>query len=346
MMTGRYLSLLALLGAGLILGLAPALLPAAEKAELRGIGQYEIPHWFKSSFLDLPEDVAEAARNGKRLMVYFGQDGCPYCAELFNNNFSQAHIVEYTRKHFDAVELNLWGGREVTDFSGQVMPEKELAVKLKVWFTPTLLFFNEKGEQALRINGYYPPHQFMAALQYVAEKQDGRLTFREYLAQKAPPPAKGALHPQPFFAKPPHDLGKLAAGKPVAVFFEQKDCAGCDRLHAEILGDPATRELLKRFHVIQLDRWGSTPVVTPAGRKTDARRWADDLGIAYVPTAVLYDAGREIIRIEAFMKGFHVQSALDYVVSGAYRKQPELQRFIRERADHLREQGIAVDLWK
>lgn len=346
MMTGRRFRRLALLGAGLMLGLMPASLPAAEKAELRGIGQYEIPRWFKSSFLDLPEDVAEAARNGKRLMVYFGQDGCPYCAELFNNNFSQAHIVEYTRKHFDAVELNLWGGREVTDSSGQVMPEKELAVKLKVRFTPTLLFFNEKGEQVLRINGYYPPHQFMTALQYVAEKQEGRLTFREYLAQKAPPPAKGALHSQPFFAKPPHDLGKPAAGKPVAVFFEQKDCPACDRLHGEILNDATTRELLGRFHVIQLDRWGNAPVVTPAGKQTAARRWADDLGIAYVPTAVLYDAGREVIRIEAFMKGFHVQSVLDYVASGAYKKQPELQRYIRERADHLREQGVTVDLWQ
>src|SRR3989344_7479446 len=105
-MTDRHYRRLALLGAGLLLGLVTVSLPAAEKAELRGIGQYEIPRWFKSSFLDLPEDVAEAARNGKRLMVYFGQDGCPYCAELFNNNFSQAHIVEYTRKHFDAAELN------------------------------------------------------------------------------------------------------------------------------------------------------------------------------------------------------------------------------------------------
>jgi hypothetical protein len=45
-------------------------------------------------------------------------------------------------------------------------------------------------------------------------------------------------------------------------------------------------------------------------------------------------------------KGFHVQSVLDYVASGAYKKQPELQRFIRERADHLREQGIVVDIWE
>ncbi|HSW52060.1 MAG TPA: thioredoxin fold domain-containing protein [Sulfuricaulis sp.] len=329
-----------------MLGLMPILLPAAEKAELRGVGQFEVPAWFKKSFLDLPEDVAEAARGGKRLMLYFGQDGCPYCAELFNNNFSQAHIAEYTRRHFDAIDFNLWGDREVTDFSGNALPEKEFAAKLKVWFTPTLLFFNEKGEQVLRVNGYYPPHQFLAALQYVAEKQEGRMSFREYLAKQSPPPAAGKLHPQPFFARPPHDLSKAPERKPVAVFFEQKDCAGCDRLHAEILGDAATREQLKRFHVIQLDRWGDTPVVTPGGKKTDARRWADELGIAYVPTAVLYDAGKEVIRVEAMFRGFHVQSVLDYVASGAYRTQPELQRFIRERADHLREQGIVVDLWK
>jgi thioredoxin-related protein len=342
----RCFRLLALLGAGLLLGLLPALLPATEKAELRGVGQFEIPRWFKKSFLDLPRDVAEAARDGKRLMLYFGQDGCPYCAELFNNNFSQAHIVDYTRKHFDAIDLNLWGSRVVTDFSGNTLPEKEFAAKLKVWFTPTLLFFNEKGEQVLRVNGYYPPHQFLAALRYVAEKQEGRMSFREYLAQQAPPPAKGALQPQPFFTKPPHDLGKIPAGKPVAVFFEQKDCAGCDRMHAEMAGNTATLDLLKRFHVVQLDRWGAAPLVTPAGKKINARQWADELGIAYVPTAVLYDGGREVIRIEAFMKGFHVQSVLDYVASGAYKKQPELQRFIRERADHLREQGVVVDIWE
>src|SRR3990167_2362179 len=212
MMMRRCFRPMVLLGAGVMLGLMSASLPAVEKAELRGVGQFEIPAWFKSSFLDLPEDVAEAARGGKRLMLYFGQEGCPYCAELFNKNFSQAHIVEYTRRHFDAIDLNMWGDREVTDFSGNVLPEKELAAKLKVWFTPTLLFFNEKGEQVLRINGYYPPHQFLAALQYVAEKQENRVTFREYLAKQAPPPAKGALHSQPFFAKPPHDLTRCRQG--------------------------------------------------------------------------------------------------------------------------------------
>lgn len=344
MKTGRARSVAALM-LWVLPGLTGTTL-AADKAELRGAGRFEIPGWFKHSFLVLPEDATDAARDGKRLLVYFGQEGCPYCAALFNANFSQPHIVDYTRKHFDAIAIDIWGNREVTDFSGKAMPEKEFAAGLKVRFTPTILFFDEKGETVLRINGYYPPHQFLAGLQYVAEKQEGRMTFPEYLARRSPPPAKGALHADAFFAKPPYDLSKPAGGKPVAVFFEQEDCAGCDTLHRDVLSQSATRMQLRRFHVVQLDRWSDTPVVTPAGRKTTARRWADELDVAYVPSAVLFDGGKEAIRIEAFLKGFHVQSVLDYVASGAYKTQPELQRFIRSRADHLREQGEAVDIWR
>ena len=153
----------------------------------------------------------------------------------------------------------------------------------------------------LRINGYYPPHQFMAALKYVAEKQEGRMTFPAYLARLAPPLAKRSLHGEPFFPKPPYDLSKPAGGR---------------------------------------------PVVTSAGNKTTARLWTDELNVAYVPSAVLFDGGKEAIRIEAFMKGYHVQSVLDDVVSGAYKTQPELQRFSRERADRLREHGVTIDLWE
>ncbi|HQY46835.1 MAG TPA: hypothetical protein PLE38_07790, partial [Usitatibacteraceae bacterium] len=53
---------------------APALAPG-----LVHPGYHEPPKWFKETFLDLKDDVAEAAKAGRRVMVYFYQDGCPYC---------------------------------------------------------------------------------------------------------------------------------------------------------------------------------------------------------------------------------------------------------------------------
>ncbi len=130
----------------------------------------DIPHWFKETFLDFPEDVRDAAKSGKRLIVYFGQDGCPYCKQLMEINFGQRDIAEKTRRHFDAIALNLWGDRETVWMDGKTRTEKDLAAHLKVQFTPALLFLDERGSVVLRVNGLYPPHKFRAALDYVARK--------------------------------------------------------------------------------------------------------------------------------------------------------------------------------
>ena len=43
---------------------------------------------------------------------------------------------------------------------------------------------------------------------------------------------------------------------------------------------------------------------------------------------------------------FILASALEYVSSGAYRKEPSFQRFVQARAERLRASGHGVDLWK
>ena len=87
----------------------------------------EIPKWFTETFLDFREDVRDAARDGRRVMIYFGQDGCPYCTELMQTSFTQPRIVEKTRKRFVAVALNVWGDREVTWFDGKVERDEPVA---------------------------------------------------------------------------------------------------------------------------------------------------------------------------------------------------------------------------
>ena len=51
-------------------------------------GAVEAPHpgWFKESFLDFREDIAEASVEGKRLLLYFWQRGCPYCCLLYTSD--------------------------------------------------------------------------------------------------------------------------------------------------------------------------------------------------------------------------------------------------------------------
>jgi thioredoxin-related protein len=297
----------------------------------------EPPPWFTESLLDLREDVAEAAAQGKRVMVYFGQGGCPYCKRLMEVNFRDAAIAAKTRQHFVALALNIWGDREVTWSDGVTSSEKQLAARLKVQFTPTLVFLDERGRVALRLNGYYPPREFEAALDHAAGK---------VRAVQKPVPGGAALTPQPFFMAPPYDLRRRPGGKPLALLFEAPACERCDELHAGAFQQRAVREQLARFDVVRLSLSETDALIGLDGRNTTPAALARALAVGFVPTLVLFDArGREVFRAEAYLRAFHLAGALDYVSSGAYAREPSFQRFLQSKAERMRSRGERVDLW-
>jgi predicted bacteriocin transport accessory protein len=161
--------------------------------------EIELPRWFKTSFLDFRDDIKEAAAAHKRVIIYFGQNGCIYCRRLMEVNFKQADIVARTQQHFDVVEINIVGSRDVTWRDGTTMTEKEFARAIGVRFTPTLIFLDDKGAVLLRANGYYPPRTHLAALNYVI---DGAFRsepdFQNYLKKHSVEvPARGAASPVP-----------------------------------------------------------------------------------------------------------------------------------------------------
>ncbi|MBI5752191.1 MAG: thioredoxin fold domain-containing protein [Hydrogenophilales bacterium] len=309
----------------------------------------EYPAWFKDSFLNLQDDIAEAKDANKRVMLLFTQDNCPYCNALIERNLAQKEIEELMRKRFDVVAVNMWGDREVIGLDGKKHNEKSFSASLRVQFTPTLLFLDETGQIILRLNGYLPPARFKTALEYVAQNKEKEIGYRDYLAARTPPSTGGELIKEDFFKPAPHDLTRKPRGKPrpLAVFFEQKDCPSCAELHEKVLLDKETRDVIRKFDVIQLDMWSSTPVITPQGKRLTAREWAKALDVKYAPTIVLFnEQDREIIRSEAFFKVFHTQGIFAYVAEGGYKTEPSFQRYLSARADKMREQGKDVDIWR
>ena len=178
-MKSRFLTHLLMLAAAIALSVnAYAASDTELKAGMVNPGYEEQPDWFKVSFLDLYEDIEEAAEENRRVMIFFYQDGCPYCKKLLEDNFGQREITEKTQKHFDVVTINIWGDREVT-VGDKVVTEKDFAAALKVQYTPTLLFFNKDNKAVYRANGYYPPEKFDVVLDYVGQKKEAEISFQD-----------------------------------------------------------------------------------------------------------------------------------------------------------------------
>ncbi|QFY89989.1 thioredoxin fold domain-containing protein [Magnetovirga frankeli] len=300
---------------------------------------HEHPSWFERSFLHLGEDLEEAVAAGKSgLIVYFGQPRCPYCRMMLEHNWGMADIVAYTRQHFDVVGLNIWGAEELTDLQGQAISVRDFALREDANFTPSLIFYDAQGRQALMLRGYYPPYKFRAALEYVAgghyqrepflaflERGDATLTFEP-----------GELNEEPFFAKPPHQLDRSRhpGERPLVVFFERGDCHACNVLHAQTLRDPALLSLFHRFDAVQLDIGSQQPLITPDGQRSTPRDWSRQLGLFYTPSLLFFDEqGREIMRVDSVAYFFRLRAVLNFILSKGYQQQPNFMRWAMQRTE-------------
>lgn len=112
-------------------------------APLKGEDGIYHQNWFMQSFFDLREDFADAKKQGKRLAVIFEQRGCIYCTKMHTEVLAKRYINDYVRENFAVIQFDIWGSREVTDFDGSKMPEKKLAERWGVMFTPTVVFFKD-----------------------------------------------------------------------------------------------------------------------------------------------------------------------------------------------------------
>ncbi|RMH49343.1 MAG: thioredoxin [Alphaproteobacteria bacterium] len=107
------------------------------------------PDWLHTTFKDMREDLAEANAEGKRLVVIWEQRGCIYCAKMHEEVFVDPEIERLLRERFFVVQMNLFGDEDVTDFDGTTLPEKEMARRWGIVFTPTMMFFPEEVPEGL-----------------------------------------------------------------------------------------------------------------------------------------------------------------------------------------------------
>jgi len=183
-------------------------------------------------------------------------------------------------------------------------------------------------------------------LDYVYGKNERKLSFRNYVQKFIKQSSTGNLHHQPFFLQPPYNLKELVrSSKPLIVLFEQQECHSCDELHFDILKRKETLEQIKRFNIVRLDMWSNEKLIDMQGKITTARLLAKKNDVNYSPSFVFFDNKcKDVFRIDAYLKSFHIQSVMDYIASGEYKKQSNFQSYISERADKLEAQGINIDL--
>lgn len=305
------------------------------------IKHIEYPGWFKTSFLDLGDDVDEARNTGKLgLMLLFTTEGCSYCDVFIRKSLGDPELAALTQKSFDSIGFEIFDDSEITAPDGMTMPIKQFANQVGAEYSPTLVFLNTDGEMLLKVVGYQSPQRFRILLDFFRDGHYQTSSLSDYATQLKKSRIQQTIYKpmrdDSLFSKPPYmlDRSKISAEMPLLVLFEAENCEACDQFHDQVLADVSIRKLLDKFEVVQLDaNDNSTPLISPNGDKSTPKKWFNETGMQQLPAMLFFnESGNEVLRTDAMVLNQRMDNSLNYVLEKAYEMGWTYQRFARTKS--------------
>jgi len=111
-------------------------------------------HFFTINTGDLKAEAADARAAGKKaIMIMFEQDGCPGCIYMKEHVLNRVDVQNFYRQRFVSFSINIFGAVPVQDFAGRNYTEKSYAQSINITGTPTFLFYDLDGSEAVRFVG-------------------------------------------------------------------------------------------------------------------------------------------------------------------------------------------------
>jgi thioredoxin-related protein len=273
--------------------------------------------FFSQTFGDLPEELEEARQAGKwGLLLFFEQEGCPYCEHMMKTILNQASVQDWYRERFVSLSVDINGDIELTDVDGIALPSKVFARHRRVKTTPTISFIDLSGAEVYRrVTMVSGPREFMLMGQYIV---DGRYTdtaWRQYAAEH--PDVVDSATVQQVVDLRAEATAAAAGGVILLLAVTREGCSYCAKLRSEFLG-PMIRsgEYAERVRIREMMMEPDTAVRGFDGRMTSSAAVAREYAVSITPTVLLLDTDGKPLQppitglSNADMYGYYLDQAI------------------------------------
>jgi thioredoxin-related protein len=139
-------------------------------------------HFFNPHTGDLKAELADAKTSGRKaVFIMFEQEGCPGCIHMRNHVLNRPDVQKFYRERFLNLSIDIHGAVPLADFAGRNVTEKDYARSQAVKGTPTLVFHDLDGKEAVRILGVVQEAaEFILLGEFVASGAYKTRKFAEY----------------------------------------------------------------------------------------------------------------------------------------------------------------------
>jgi len=273
--------------------------------------------FFAQTFGDLPEELEEAKQSGKLgLLLFFEQEGCPYCERMLKSILSQPKVQDWYRERFVSIAVDINGDVELRDVDGITLPSKVFAEHRVIKTTPTISFLDLSGAEVYRrVTMVSSVDEFMMMGRYIAEGRYTDTTWRDYAAENPDVLNSATVRQVVDFRDDASTAAKR--GEAILLAVTRKGCSYCAQLRREILspmvrgGEYAGRVLIREMMMEPDQR-----ITDFAGNPTTTAAMAAHWGVEITPTVLLLSSSGELLRAPIVginnveMYGFYLDEAI------------------------------------
>lgn len=309
------------------------------KIYTQGMGKAKVtyPDWFKNSFYDIPEDMADAKDKGKKgVALFISQKNCNHCESMVRLTLQDKVVTQRLQKNYDVVGMDIFNDLDITKPDGSTQTIAKFVQDEKAYLTPSMIFYHPGEGRVVKIVGFYPPEKFSLVMDYLDGQHYKQTSISRYLrSQRTAKQAtegnkvKGKSVNESMYQKIHNSKGLT---RPTMVLFTQPDCNPCDRFFDRVLSKSDIRKKLRSFNAFQVDTTdNNNQIKTPQGKVVTPQQWMDQLDLSYDISAVFFDEkGKEVFRLDAESGHSRVLTSMKYVLAKGYLEENQVQRWVRK----------------
>jgi thioredoxin-related protein len=119
------------------------------------------------------------SKNTKTLAVFFEQGNCHSCDLLHTGPLSKDTILKALNK-MDVIQLDMWSDTKVVTPKGKNTTAKKWASDLELFNAPTILFFDESGNEVIRIDSVVEFYRLAGVLDYMNRRGYKTLDYQAW----------------------------------------------------------------------------------------------------------------------------------------------------------------------
>jgi thioredoxin-related protein len=103
------------------------------------------------------------------LVVFFEQGNCHAC-DILHTQPLQRQVIRDLFERFESVQLNMWANTPVVKPDGERSTARQWARELGIFYAPSIVFFDEHGDEIIRVDSVVGLFRLRNVLNYVVTR--------------------------------------------------------------------------------------------------------------------------------------------------------------------------------